>query len=1287
MLVEYLGSAGAPKPFGGRSEAFRELDDWLNHPTQPRRLLLWAPGGRGKTALLVRWVQQLPESLDKVFVPISIRAGTNLEEVFYEAMVARLATILGEPAPPSADRHHTRVRMHDYLARFTDPQKPCLVVIDGLDEATGWTVTPAMLPLDPPAGLRIVVSARLLLEDDRDRGWRGRLGWTNPATARSIEVPPLSADGIADVLARMGLQTIAKDREIVSRLFVLTESGQPLLVELYATDLRDPAFVERLHRADARDLIPGLKGFFERWFADQEVIWKANELPIDVDEVYAALTILAGAVGALRPLDISDIAAHAGLKVRAEALKAIERFVVRFDRADSAAKQAVVLTHPRFGEFLWRESLLTQIYVPKVEKAFLAWGAAAVAAVNDTDGDPAQVPYYLLVYYLQHLGRSGAAAPLERFRALADDGWRRACSEYGGGEGSLVEQLDTCLARLVKAGRAKPDLLNAPRTGLGGIIHIALCLASLRSLGSSFPPNIMAEMVRVDLLKPRRALFLTRGRRDSERAATIAALAAVFVNDDLPLLETEARQLKAAEHRVTALLGVARDPSRNRFPLVLEAIAIAAQQTEESSRRNAIRRCLEAAGEFEVEQEEAAFTAAEPLIGPENLPPRRPRAAQSAETPAPSTTAKVPRQDALPPREFRADFSPTDFVRQNSWRLRDLPDELKAECQRLAGISAAEATPSDLEAALTLAFALAPLDKVSLVLALACYLDTDLLMRAIDQAVENGNNYWLGELLLPLAVRLEPDARIALIERLLGLPITFETGGGIAKLLPLLTDQQLDRLWPSIARLTPSHGKKGILTIMLDRVDAGQLNLLVDAAIPSDKAENMVSFYRGAEIGLIIDRLSSEQLGRLYEQTLATEAVDKFAYLLKEIAPLLSQDRLERAIDHAFTIEPGYYRNERLALLLPLAAKREPAVIEHALAVAQAMPSASNRLELLEVLLPHLPIERRRDVLLEQRHQVFAINDRPVVSISLAALDQMPDLTDAAAFADPSQYDHTGSIVLALLPLLPRIDNDRARDAVQMAEDRLDHLDADDRRMVTLLIALCPKLSPIKGAKYAQAAFDLIRSPYLPALEFGHIGSLLLFSPYLTAEQAQRLLGRLASIMRDEAAELDLRLTIAVFLAEAPQVTYELAFDAIKLIETTVAAPATPALTKALLLAARHLCRRGDAAPLPAFATLPTAETQVEHELLPQDLARFGTLPYRNGPDLRARTLDLAERLARMRREGALSLLALIEGSWGDTLKLRSSLGGAQRVLERAGGPHAVTETIDAIRSVAEWWP
>ena len=72
FFSEYLGTVDRPVPFGGRDSDLEMLDAWLDDPQKPPYLLLAAPAGRGKSALLVHWGQKLlatREDLAIVFIP------------------------------------------------------------------------------------------------------------------------------------------------------------------------------------------------------------------------------------------------------------------------------------------------------------------------------------------------------------------------------------------------------------------------------------------------------------------------------------------------------------------------------------------------------------------------------------------------------------------------------------------------------------------------------------------------------------------------------------------------------------------------------------------------------------------------------------------------------------------------------------------------------------------------------------------------------------------------------------------------------------------------------------------------------------------------------------------------------------------------------------------------------------------------------------------------------------------------------------------------------------------
>ncbi|HEX8293870.1 MAG TPA: DUF4062 domain-containing protein, partial [Pyrinomonadaceae bacterium] len=304
FLTEYLGTSQRPVPFGGREADLDELDRWLEDPGQPPYLLLAAPAGRGKSALLTRWSRRLLQRKDLAvaFLPVSIRHRTNLASVVFASLTSRLAALHGETISGGHDTHSEiwRGQMSNYLARRLPGGRRLLLILDGIDEAADWEAGPDLFPLDPVEGLRVVVSARPLAGDAGAGGWLARLGWDEHGAAASKGLARLNAAGIADVLLHMGvpLDKLGTRVDIVEELRRLSE-GDPLLIRLYVNDLwARGEEAARLSPEDLRTIRPGLDGYLKRWWEDQKSLWGA-QAPLREPAVEAVLNVLACALGPL----------------------------------------------------------------------------------------------------------------------------------------------------------------------------------------------------------------------------------------------------------------------------------------------------------------------------------------------------------------------------------------------------------------------------------------------------------------------------------------------------------------------------------------------------------------------------------------------------------------------------------------------------------------------------------------------------------------------------------------------------------------------------------------------------------------------------------------------------------------------------------------------------------------------------------------------------------------------------------------------------------------------------
>lgn len=509
FLAEYLGTSRHPVPFGGRSRDFEHLDTWLADTVAPPYLLLAAPAGRGKSALLLRWCQRLyaQRNFAIAYFPVSIRFRTNLAGVAFPSLVALLATLHGEKVPADPNLHEDvwRGLLTEYLTRPLPDGRSLLLVLDGVDEAADWVAGPDLFPLDPPAGLHIVLSARYLANDQNADAWLKRLGWTRPGLARTLELYPLDRTGIANVLLQMGfpLDMLSARVNIVSELYRLSE-GDPLLVRLYIDDLweRGEAAV-RFQPEDLHIIRPGLAGYFERWWKDQRLLWN-QEAPQREATAQSVLNLLAGALGPLSKNDILSLVP----RETATSADEIEQHLAplaRFVTGDGV-HQGYVFSHPRLANYFLEERLSAEER-QEVEQRFLTWGEQTLMALNEGSLAPEHASPYIVQYYGAHLERAQADAPA--LLALVSDGWRRAWEKLDRANAGFLGDVERAWRA---AGREDAAAISVGKQALylGDEIRCLLSQVSVNSMTSNISPRLMLEAVKTGIWTPAQGLACIR---------------------------------------------------------------------------------------------------------------------------------------------------------------------------------------------------------------------------------------------------------------------------------------------------------------------------------------------------------------------------------------------------------------------------------------------------------------------------------------------------------------------------------------------------------------------------------------------------------------------------------------------------------------------------------------------------------------------------------------------------------------------------------------------------------
>ncbi|MBL8659397.1 MAG: hypothetical protein JNM75_06535 [Rhodospirillales bacterium] len=531
FLDEYLKSEAGPVPFGGRDHELGCLDTWLADDGQPARFLLTAPAGRGKSALLVRWIDRLKntgavgaEGWQLVFVPISIRGGTNAQRVFYQALAERLAMITGQrleqPAMDAAGFYADKVR--DLLTELVRSGRRVLVVLDGVDEALRGEFDATIVPRILCPTVRIVISARWQLGDTDSAGWQQRLDWRWDVKCRALDLDKLDRAAIGDVLVKMGapLDVVAADQALVDRLAELTE-GEPLPLRFYATDLWHKGEEGvRITRADLDNLRPGFGPYFDRWLQHQQKAWRDAGESVDQKTVEAVLAVLSYAFGPLEGGDVLRLASFVSGSAPPLSAQVLLEPLRRFVIGDGSADHGYVLSHPKIGEYLQQERFRDA--VSTIAAAFVAWGRDVVAKLNAAAMKRANAPRYLLQFYSRHLQDCAEATPQD-FLAMVNDGWRRAWEHLEGGQQGFANDVRVAWTIVRK---------DDPLADLGAQLRCALTLSSIRSLGHNVPSELILAAVQQEVISINHAAHLAcfmSNRGDCVR--TLALLASEVETD------------------------------------------------------------------------------------------------------------------------------------------------------------------------------------------------------------------------------------------------------------------------------------------------------------------------------------------------------------------------------------------------------------------------------------------------------------------------------------------------------------------------------------------------------------------------------------------------------------------------------------------------------------------------------------------------------------------------------------------------------------------------------------
>jgi hypothetical protein len=461
MLDDYL------KTFDGRADQLTALDDYLRQSERSFGLLL-APTGRGKTALLIKWMVDVRAGSEwsVVFVPISRRYQTATADVVFGTLVRALAEFHEQPNSATPDQYRSVAAA---LLREAIPAgRRLLVVLDGLDEAVGWRIGPDLFPPAPDPSIRILASAREVA-DKVTADWLVELGWAHERT-HLISLPPLPRKDTARILQRAGYQPGPSAGDAVLDEVFRIAQGDPLTTRYLAEGLTSGSVKPK----DLQKLTPTLKSLVRMWL-DQLREPRVSE------SAYELLRICAAAFGPLTADDVRQLGGdafsrHTNLR---DAVEQVRRFII----GQGTAENGYVFSHPRLREQFWEEMLSSEEQA-ELRKRFLSYGRVWY----NNPKDP--LPVYLRLYWIEHLVEANEWALLERVLTgvETDTGRQPWATARWAAEGSHTGYLAN-LDSLWRHGEQTGDIRL--------LLRCSLFAASVRSLSLHLPLRLLVKLATV----------------------------------------------------------------------------------------------------------------------------------------------------------------------------------------------------------------------------------------------------------------------------------------------------------------------------------------------------------------------------------------------------------------------------------------------------------------------------------------------------------------------------------------------------------------------------------------------------------------------------------------------------------------------------------------------------------------------------------------------------------------------------------------------------------------------
>lgn len=376
--------------FFGRDDQLAALDAFV--AGNPRGVMvIAAPSGFGKSVLLANWgPRRAARGAAVAYHFFSATAGRTTEPTdALKGLLMQLAFLGKRPAPMLPNDPYKLYKMlNEELCRDARPDRPLIVILDGLDEALDESFS--LIELSEELGQHVYIFAsgepvqnvyifvpQLIVPAARALQPTYLTEWLRRADRRDYpvlchDIPPLSREGVLAWVRGLVPGAPADQEAQLAKCLAAISEGVPLFLQLIVDDIRD-----RRARGESFAAIIGsleaLPASFTEYAAQQLLAMGEMQrqtpgaFAVDVARVFALLTLAKGAL----PLD--DL--RQVLQTSANPQAFDPRVTRWFARCSVGDEPAIAFRHPRLADVF--RSTLAADTLAEVEDRLVAHCASA----------------------------------------------------------------------------------------------------------------------------------------------------------------------------------------------------------------------------------------------------------------------------------------------------------------------------------------------------------------------------------------------------------------------------------------------------------------------------------------------------------------------------------------------------------------------------------------------------------------------------------------------------------------------------------------------------------------------------------------------------------------------------------------------------------------------------------------------------------------------------------------------------------------------------------------------